>query len=248
VILAGLGLILSIVRARWFGPTLALWIGLLFISANQGIFRVPGAGFINKTSVEIMLFMPLSLLAGYLVGCVIHAVRRILPTRFQPPYHLVLVLAAVALAMFGARRMLPLLNPATFLIREADKPALQWIQEHLPAGETILINSFHWNVQLYAGQDGGYWITPMAGRKTFPPPVLYDLGVAEEKERINQTCRAIIDRGKNPADLYELMRSQNIQYVYLGARGGVLSPGALKASPLFRLMYNRDGVYIFELQ
>ena len=248
MILAGLGLVWSMVRARWFGLTLVLWIGLLFMSANQGIVRIPGPGVINKTSVEIMLFMPLSLLAGYMVGCLFNTGRKVLPVRFHMPYHLALVLAGSVLAFFGARSMLPILNPVTFLFREADKPALEWIRENLPSNEAILINSFMWNNGVYAGQDGGYWITPMIGHKTLPPPVLYDLGDAVEKKLINQTCREVIDRGKNPADLYELMESQKINYVYLGARGGVLSPAALKSSPLFRLMYNHDGVWIFKLQ
>jgi hypothetical protein len=248
MILAGLGLAWSIVRARWFGLTLALWIGLLFMIANQGIVHLPRAGFVNKTSVEIMLFMPLSVLAGYLVGVLIHAGRKTLPVGLHTPYHLVLLLAASALALMGARRLLPILNPITFLFREADRSALEWVQENLPSNETFLINPFHWNTGVYAGQDGGYWITPMTGHKSIPPPVLYDLGDLQEKDRINQICRQVIDQGKNPANLYALMKLQNIRYVYLGGRGGVLSPGTLHRSPLFRLLYNHAGVWIFERQ
>ena len=248
MILAGVGLAWSIIRARWFGLTMALWIGLLFMIANQGIIHLPGAGFVNKTSVEITLFMPLSLLGGYLIGCLIHTGRKILPIRYHTPYHLALIFAAAVLALLGARSMIPILNPVTFLFREADKPALVWIRENLPSSETILINPFLWNKGVYAGQDGGYWITPMIGQKSLPPPVLYSLGDPQEILRINQICQQVIDQGKNPGELYELLQAQNIRYIFLGARGGVLSPGALQSSPLFRLMYNQNGVWIFKLQ
>jgi NADH:ubiquinone oxidoreductase subunit 6 (subunit J) len=248
MILAGLGLVWSIVRARWFGLTLALWIGLLFMLANQGIIHLPRAGFVNKTSVEIMLFMPFAVLAGYPVGCLVHAGKAILPIGWRAPFQVVLLLVGFALALMGSRSLLSILNPITFLIREADKPALIWVQENLPSDETILINPFHWNTGVYAGQDGGYWITPMTGHKSIPPPVLYDLGDQQEKNRINQICRQVIDQGKDPENLYTLMQSQNIRYVYLGARGGVLSPGTLQRSPLFRLLYNHGGVWIFKLQ
>ena len=30
---------------------------------------------------------------------------------------------------------------------------------------TVLINPFTWGYGLYAGNDGGFWISPLAGRK-----------------------------------------------------------------------------------
>ena len=248
LILAGIGLAWSMVRARWFGLTLTLWVGLLFMSANQGIVHLPGAGFVNKTSVEIMLFMPLSVLAGYLLACLFQAGRRIIPVRWHFPYHLGLVLIGFVFTLVGTRSLLPILNPITFLFREADKPAMAWISANLSPDETILINPFLWNNGVYAGQDGGYWITPMTGRKSLPPPVLYALGGGEEILRINRICKQVIDQGKDPAILYDLLKQQGIHFIYIGGRGGVLSPKALKESPLFQTIYHQDGVWIFKIR
>ncbi len=79
MILALAGLLIAVLQARWFGPVLALWIGLLFLSANQGIIPLPGSNFINLTSVEIMFFLPFSVLAGYFASFVIRGIGQIHP-------------------------------------------------------------------------------------------------------------------------------------------------------------------------
>lgn len=246
MILAGLGLAWSIVRARWFGPMLALWVSLLFVLANPGTLHLPIGFGINNTSVEILLFMPISTLGGYLVGCLIRAGNRIIPTRWHIPFHAGLGIVGIALALIGARTLLPILNPITFLFREADEPAITWIQENIPARETILINPFLWGYGIYAGQDGGYWITPLSGRKTLPPPVLYAYGDAETVTHTVETCQQVIEVSKDPQALDNLLETQRIRYVYTGARGGALSAQALQESPLFQLVYSQDGVSIFQ--
>jgi len=246
LILATLGLIWSIIRARWFGLTLALWIGFLFMTANQGIIRFPGAGFVNKTSVEIMLFLPLSVLAGYLVSQLIQIGRKVFPNQLHTLYNLTLFILIGISTFAGAQKLMPILNPITFFIREADKQAIDWVEANIPPNETVLINPFLWNKNAYAGQDGGYWITPNAGVNTLPPPVLYTLGDPEQIYRINQLCQQIIDNGKNPEELNALLKSHNIKYVYIGVRGGVLSPKSIKESALFQSIYEEEGVWIFK--
>jgi hypothetical protein len=131
-------------------------------------------------------------------------------------------------------------------MRQADRPALEWIETNLPDNETVLINPFLWGYGIYAGQDGGYWITPLAGRKTLPPPNLYSMGNPQDIENISRSCQLVLDKGKDPAALHELMRLQGVRYIYSGRRGGVLSPKALQESTLFNLVYAQDGVWIFE--
>lgn len=248
MILAAAGLFIALARLRWFGPVLALWIGLLFMSANQGIIPLPGANFINLTSVEIMFYLPISVLAGYFASFTIRGIGKFIPSWGRIPYIALLATGGVAAALGGARLMLPILNPVTILSREADRPAIQWIADNVSQDETILINPFLWGYGIYAGQDGGYWITPLAGRKTMPPPILYAYGSADEVKRVDEICKQVLAQANNPQALSGLLKEQHIRYVYLGRRGGVLSAKLLAQSGLFQTLYSHDGVWIFEVR
>jgi hypothetical protein len=78
--------------------------------------------------------------------------------------------------------------------------------------------------------------------------VLYGLGTAEKKGAIVQASRQALDQAKDPAGLHALMREQGFGYIYTGARGGAISPGALSKSDLFETVYHVDGVWIFRLR
>ena len=114
--------------------------------------------------------------------------------------------------------------------------------------ETILINPMYWGNGTYAGADGGYWITPLTGRKTIPPPVLYSLGSPAAKRRIQAICQAVLDKAADPAALAQYLRGQDIRYVYLGVRGGSLSPQALQESDQFQVLYSSQGAWVFEVR
>lgn len=245
--LALLGLLASIIRLGWFGSTLLLWMGLLFISAGQGMVRLPLAGNVNKTSVEIFLFFPIAILAGYFVASIIQLLREALPTRFGVIVNISAALILITLSAFGARKVAALYNPVTALGRLADRPALAWIDANLPADAAVVINPFSWGYGLYAGQDGGFWTTPASGRRTMPPPVLYGLNSRQQIRAVNQVAAGVQKAGKDPQALHDLMIQNGYRYVFLGRRGGVISPAALDSSPLFRRLYHEEGVWVFEV-
>ena len=246
MVLAGFGLVWGTIKRQRFVITLVLWTFLLFFLANLGALSLPGGSFINNTSVEITLFLPISILAGFFLAQVIHLIS-IFPTIWQNILRIGLVLGGIILAYVGARKLLPILNPTTDLFRSADRPVMSWIQEHIPANEEIMINPFYWGYNLYAGSDGGFWISPLAGRKTIPPPVLYGVGPADEIQRITSTCQAVMNQGKDAQALWSTLHSQAIHYIYIGARGGVVSPQALRNSLLFKTLYSQNGAWLFEV-
>lgn len=247
MILAGIGLLWGIIQRKGFTLILTLWVVFLFFIANLGALHLPGGGFVNNTSVEITLFIPISVLAGYILSQVIAAWRAVLPGRWHKLYFGSLWVAGLAVALIGARHLIPILNPTTMLFRSADQPAMDWIQDHIPPDETVLINPFAWGYGLYAGQDGGFWITPLTGRKTMPPPVLYGLDNSKSNiQRINEINQRVIEKSADIPELHLYMNTLGIQYVYLGARGGVLSPKAIYDSELFEVLYTQAGVWIFK--
>ena len=246
MLLAALGLVAALLRRPPLAFTLLIWVLALFLLANLGSLGLPGNGFVNNTSVTIMLFLPLAVLGGYFLSQPLALFERFAPTKWRRAALTALWLGGLLTAILAARAMLPILNPITFLYRSADRPAMEWIAANLPPGETVLINPFAWGYGLYAGNDGGYWITPLAGKPTMPPPVLYGLdNDLERLRRINRLSQAVIERGADAPALHALMLAEGLRYLYIGRRGGPLSAPALLESPLFEPLYNQGGTWVF---
>jgi len=247
--LAGLGILWSVLRRPSFVPTLILWTGLLFLLANLGVWGLAGSGFINNTSVAITLFIPISTLGGYFLAQLLALRKRLAREWMRIAYTLVFGSVSLVLALQAARHLLPILNPITFLFRPEDARAAAWIAQHIPPDETIVINPFAWGYGLFAGNDGGYWITPLSGRKTLPPPVLYALdNNIENVKHMNALIQQIINYGQNPEQLYALLKENGLNYLFIGRRGGIFSPRLLEESPLFRVIYKAEGTWVFQLK
>ncbi len=248
MLLAGLGLAISLFRRRSLAVCMTLWTGLLLLAGNLSALHLPGSWFVNTISVAITLFLPTAVLAGYGLGQIYEILHSLLPLPWKAVLRGTVALLGVVIALLASRALLPILRTSTELFRQADRPAMAWIAENIPADETILINPMYWGYNTYAGADGGYWITPLTGRKTIPPPVLYALGSPLEKQRIQTMCQAIMDEADNAPGLAKYLRDHEIHYVYLGARGGVISPHALAVSDQFQMLYAQQGVWIFKVR
>jgi hypothetical protein len=244
--LASLGLVLGLIHQERFIFTIALWTGLLFLLANLGALGLPGGWLVNNTSVAIALFMPVSVLGGYAGASLLESWHPKLPAFLRRPFQSAIAGGLVVLAFLGGRELIPILNPQTELLRAADRVAMEWIQTHIPEEEIIIVNPFNWGYGVYAGRDGGYWISPLTGRRTMPPPVLYGMGERAEVLEISALAREASEAGSDPEALYALLEDHGIRYLYIGVRGGPFSPAALKESPLFWLLYEFQGGYVFE--
>ena len=249
LILAASGLLLALLRRKKFAIIFILWVIALIFVANLNVLHLPGAGLINNTSMLISLFLPLSLMGGSFIDQLISFFERLRPSILLKAFARTLFfISIVAGSVFASLRLLPILNSVTIQTRQADLPAMQWISTNIPQNETILINPFSWGYGLYAGSDGGYWITPLTGRKTMPPPILYALGedARTAKAVVTFSQEALKLKDDLPA-LRRLLLSQGIHYIYLGAKGGALSPHAFVEYPGFVQIYAHGGVSIFRV-
>jgi hypothetical protein len=245
---AGAGILAGLILKKRFPWIFGLWLGLMVILANPALLGLPGGGFVNNISVEISLFLPIAAAAGFLPGWLLERGEALLPSNWGAVLRGLVSAAGLVVAFFAGTALMPILNPGTFLFREADRLAMRWIEDHLPADETVLVNPFAWGYGLYAGNDGGYWIAPMAGHPTLPPPALYGLGnQADTIQSISDLSRQAIDLGAKPEELRIFLLEQDIHYVYTGARGGAISPASLDASSAFQTLYHQDGVWVFEI-
>ncbi len=246
LVLAGLGLLWGMIKHRSFTLMLIVWILILFFFGNFASLKIPGVGFITTASVEIMLFIPISILGGYFIDQIIIHWKSLIPKQLIiPSFALILILSGFV-AYLGARQLIAIINPITIFSRYADLPAIEWVGEHIPENETIVINPFAWGYGLYAGSDGGYWISPLAGRVTLPPPVLYALESGANK--INTQSQQVITLGPNPSALWDFLNTQQLHYIYIGVKGGVIPPEKLASSGLFSVLYHHDGVWIFSVK
>jgi hypothetical protein len=248
MILAALGFLISLFRRPPLAFAMALWTGSLLLVSNLSALHLPGAWFVNTISVTITLFMPTAVLAGYALTQAYALLQALIPSRGQVLAKWACITLGFAIALLAARALLPILRPSTELFRTADRAAMEWIAANIPADETIVINPMFWGYGTYAGADGGFWITPLTGHKTIPPPVLYSLGSASEKQRIRTLCDTVTSNAADAAELARYLRSQELRFIYLGVRGGVLSPQVLRESDQFEVLYSNQGAWVFEVR
>jgi hypothetical protein len=245
--ISGLGLIWGLIQKKRFVYLLLLWIVLLSILANIKVLGLPGGGLMNTTSVEISLFIPISVFGGYFINEILHFWKSISPRKIRSLLYIVSSFLMVYIVIIAAKNITSILNPITILSRKADISAIMWIKENIRTDKLILINPFPWGYGIFAGNDGGYWITPLTGIKTIPPPVLYGFTPNDDRKFINQISQFVIDNGSSAAELHDYLKSNDINYVYIGARGGPISPMALLNHAGFKSIYENQGVWIFEL-
>ena len=254
---AFVGALLALLWRRRQASLLFLWVGLLPLLAKPSFVGLHIGGVVDGLAVSIALYTPLALAAALTVGGVIQALRRCAgwfeARRPRRAGKLLLAgmrwagaLLLVGLCLWGAYELRDVVYARGVLLTRADLEAMAWIQEHTGPEALFLINSYEWMNAVYAGSDGGAWISPLTGRRTWPPPALYGLGEAAYIEEINAVAREAM-AGPDAATLAALLRRHGITHVYLGRYGGTLAPEKL-ASPDFRLLYRRNGVWIFALE
>ena len=245
--IALIGIAWGLLHRQRYTFVISIWVLMLFVLANLGVLRLPGTGLINNNSVEIMLFMPQSALCGILLAEIFSGWDTLISSSFKIFYRITASLFFVSLVFLGIKNILPILNPITMLSRNADKPALKWLDDNIPKDATVIINPFLWGYGIYAGNDGGFWITPVAGRRTTPPPIIFAMGEStSQKGAVSELSKQLLDTSNSQSELYNFMETQNINYIFIGARGGVLSPKLLNKSPGFQELYGQDGVWIFK--
>jgi len=133
------------------------------------------------------------------------------------------LLVCLLVSLLGAREMLSIVNPTTVLFTRADERAMVWIQANTPDDARFLVNSFAWLPSYYVPSDGGSWIPYTTNR-----------------------AMAFVDNATAPDALARWIDAQQITYVYLGRRAGVLPARDFTDAPeRYQLVYEEEGVRIF---
>ncbi|HEU5102629.1 MAG TPA: hypothetical protein VFU22_26575, partial [Roseiflexaceae bacterium] len=266
---AVLGLLAGLWRREWRAALMAVWCALLVVAVVPYVVGLPGAGVLDTLTSLGTLYLPAALLGGYALaqaqsfGMVLLA-RLNAPSALGPALVGGLLLLVIAANTGWQTRVV---TGETALVVAADMDAMQWIRDHTSPNARFAINSFPaYGGTLAAGTDAGWWIPLLAGRATILPPLTYggekgeqpgyDLGVNALIKKLRG--RALTDQAPLSVDLtrpvaLKTLDANQVDYVYSGAHAypgpdaaDRIDTAKLRASRYFRLVYERDGVEIFQ--
>ena len=155
--------------------------------------------------------------------------------------------AVVTVCVWGIRDMADLLHPDTVFTGAEDLEAIGWIEEHTAEDAVFLINTTPWQGGAYRGVDGGWWITPLTGRRTSLPPVLYLDGSPDYVRELLDRAARMSQIAACDADFREMAAETGATHVYLHQGRGSLQPLALGGCEGVTPVYGRGDVFIFAL-
>ena len=270
VLVCGLaGLLAALWRREWRVALLAVWCVLLVIAVVPYMVGLPGAGLIDALTSLGTLYVPAALLAGYALALAQQRGVALLDALHAPPGLGAALLGALLLLVIASNTgwQTHVVTGETALVVDADMAAMQWIRASTPADARFAINSFPaYAGTLAAGTDAGWWIPLLARRAVMLPPLTYGGEQGEQADyhlSVNALVRKL--RGRTLTDSTALsvdlsrpvalktLDANKIDYVYIGAHpfpgpnsADWIDPAKLRASPFFRLVYERDGVEIFQ--
>jgi hypothetical protein len=196
-----------------------LLLGSLFIPTLNFIPRFANLTLLDRTFVELILYLPLSLLGGLGLAGLEQTLR---PHQARPGGLRILRGGTIGVLFSGLVLGNALLHYELYptdccnIVGQDDLAAIDWMDENLPLDARILISGTELIVQSkdavqgYAPADAGAWITPLTGRVTIPLPYDTDLG---KRKKFNSLCR------------------MGINYIYVGAAGRSFYAPRLRAHP-----------------
>ena len=170
-----------------------VWVGVLFLLLAGERVGLPESWLFNLNAMVITLFF---------AGCagnrhwrdrLVMAARCSLAGAKLVGY--AVTGALLATLLFGGNGKSPLSMSRRAPADSADKTALAWAFNNLPADSNIAVNSWLWSGQTWAGHDGGAWFLPVTGQKTTTPPIdyIYNADLRASVTAFNQAATAIDD-------------------------------------------------------
>lgn len=246
--LAGLGAIFGLLRRRTAPLLIVLWVAFVYALANLPFGSDRGSWFLTNASLAISVYFPVALLLGELAAALWAWLQR-LPAGLARWARLAVAGIALVAGLYGAWHYLPIANPQTILVTADDMAAMQWIGEHTSSDARFLVNAVPWQVGLYRGTDGGWWIPLLTGRPCTLPPVLYKSATPQFRSQVDQIAQAI-SHGELPGgeEWREHLHSLGVEYIYVGAKGGPLKVEKLRGQAGLRPVYIRGPVWIFRVE
>jgi hypothetical protein len=255
--IALLAFVWSLAQRRWEVSALSIWVAVLAAIVAGRLIHLPGSNMMQSFAILIALYMPVGLLAGWLIGQLVVWVEQ----RRAAVGSAMAAVFIVSGAAWGAWDQRLIEQPTIYaMVSRPDIRAMAWIRSHVPEEARFLVEGFRiFDGRSAVGSDAGWWIPMLAGRANSMPP---QYALMNEKpldagysKRVVELI-AHLERTAPSSPLgAQLLCEWGITYVYVGQLQGLASmqktqlysPEELESSPYFGRVYNHDRVSIFEL-
>ncbi|MCG8348023.1 MAG: hypothetical protein MI924_09625 [Chloroflexales bacterium] len=254
IVLTLLGLVWSLASKRWLIASLGLWTLVLASLVAGQLIQLPGANMMQSFAIIISLYIPVSLVIGYLFGQAAVALGAYWPGAGS----LAACLAVIAIAGWGAWQQRGIIDPVYTLVTRPDLKAMDWISTETAPDARFLVQGFRiYGGTSAVGADAGWWIPLLTGRDNTMPPQYAMLNEAAAlpgytRQVVNLVAQLETIAPTESAGLRALC-DWGVTHVYIGQVQGRVGAGVrqlfqaddLLQSPAFQLRYRQDRVSIF---
>ncbi len=218
---------------------LTTWSIVLLVSSRYfGRFSL-----IDPITVIISLYVPIAIIIG--IG--IYQATIQLNQKYQYALYLIIIFGSL---ICGKQLIGFLNNPKAAYVFPEDLKAAKWIKQHIPKDAIFMINTyqFEFSASLIIGNDAGGWLPLLANRRVVTYPMTFSIERFMDPTAIQSTIELhnIADNLASKEGV-DLLQKNNINYIYIGERGGEINPANLLNSEYFTLLYNKKKIFIFQL-
>jgi hypothetical protein len=252
VVLAGVGALWGLVRrTRQTLPVMA-WIALVTLVSLPQVVGLAPSWLMSSSALAISFWVPAGLLGGLFVGDLVGLARQVISERGRPSTWqrgaAPVLAAAMTLAIgWGAWGMVDVVNPTTVLADARDMDAMAWIRGETPDSASFLVNARNWIPGIYVGTDAGWWIPYLTGRQATQPPILYYQGPPSHRDTVASVAEQMAQWEQADEAFDRWVRELGVTHVYVGSRGGPLTPRLLDDSSALETIYTSGPVRIYRV-
>jgi hypothetical protein len=194
--------------------------------------------------LAIVVYLPASILAAGGLICLADYLNRRAPV-LRP--HFFFGGLALAACLAGIWQMRTIVNPATVLAADDDVQAAVWVAQNTPPDAVFLINVVPWQSGLYRGVDGGWWLEPLAGRRTLLPPMLYSFGAKDYVDAIDGLAASVSTLTGCTPEFWSVVKTQGVTYLYIKEGTGSLQTGGVEGCAGIEEVYRTGKVRIYRI-
>jgi hypothetical protein len=238
VIYICVGILWGLIKKKWFILWMITWAGTMLLLSGPYLL----ADMMDRVSVIISLYIP----ASIIIGWVSHVIYKQLKSPFQI---LAIIIFLLIISWSGSDALHKNLIGRGF-VTSLDLDAAAWIKSNTPNDALFIVNTykFGFTSNFVIGIDAGYWLPLLADRRTVTIPMIYNIEMFRQPDGLQQ----LLDLYNLGQDLttpkaIDYLYKVRASYVYVGEQGGPINVYLLLNSYNFKLVYQKESVYVFKI-